>query len=96
MIDFNAEIQAMVNRAVEARIGTVTSRQEAMVRLHGEIVKRTQAAKMLNVSTKTISNMCADGRLQETDLGVSVRSIADWISAGSPRRKVEKFKRVLP
>ena len=62
------------------------SRKESMVRLYGEVCTKAQAARMLNCSTQTITNMLKDGRLsyacQETR--VDVRSIASYIE--QPRK----------
>lgn len=58
-------------------------RQTAMVKLYGETCFKTQAARILHVSTEKIRNMLEDGRLTPACAGtrVDVRSIADYIQA---------------
>lgn len=73
----DAALREIVAAAVDARIGEVTARADAMVRLHGEFVKKSRAAEIMNVSLNTVGRMCKSGLLESTEpVGVSVRSIA--------------------
>lgn len=104
-MDLTAALQQMINAAVDERIGQVTARADAMVRLHGEYVKIPDAATIMNVSVSTVRRMMDDGRLQAACIGVSVRSIAaltDIPGAAKQRTRrtpaaaVAKFERIRP
>ena len=103
-MDLTAALQQMINAAVDERIGQVTARGDAMVRMHGEYVKIPTAAKLLNVSVTSIRRMITDGRLQSAGaIGVSVRSIAELSDVGSKKQRnrrapveVMKFERIAP
>jgi len=60
---------------------TMQDRLNDMLERYGEVCKRTVAARILGKSTRTISNMLADGRLDAACAGemVDVRSIARYI-----------------
>ena len=57
------------------------SRADSMVRIFGEVCSKSQAARILSCSTKTVSTMLDDGRLDYACAGekVDVRSIARYI-----------------
>ena len=103
-MDLSAALQSMINAAVDERLGHVTARADAMVRMHGEFVKIPTAAKLLNVSVTSIRRMIEDGRLQSAGaIGVSVRSIAELSERGpaktvrrAPAGKVTRFERIAP
>jgi hypothetical protein len=70
----------------------MTSRQEEMLKLYGEVCKRKDAAKILHCCPKHISNMVKDGRLKEACAGtkIDVRSIAEYIE--TPREHDNQAK----
>lgn len=57
------------------------SRETAMALLYGEACPKAQAAKLLNVTTRTVHQMIADGRVLAACNGerVDVRSLARYI-----------------
>lgn len=57
------------------------SREESMIKNHGECVSRAKAAKLVGKSAGTVAQMLDDGRLQTACGGekVCVRSIARYI-----------------
>ena len=60
---------------------TPNDRMNDMLSRYGEVCTRTQAARILGRSPKTVRAMLADGRLAEACAGemVDVRSIAAYI-----------------
>lgn len=72
------------------------SRIDSMVRIFGEVCSKSQAARILSCSTKTVATMLEDGRLDYACGGakVDVRSIARYIE--SPKeRDFEAHKRKM-
>ena len=59
------------------------SREDALTRIHGEACTKSQAARILNCSPGSVTNMLKDGRLLYACAGdrVDVRSIARYIEA---------------
>lgn len=62
---------------------TREERAALMLEMYGEACTKAQAAKMLNCSGGTITNMIEDGRIEPACEGtrVDVRSIAEYIMA---------------
>jgi len=59
------------------------TREQLLVTQHGECAKKTEAARILGMSPRTILTMTQDGRLEAVCGGkmVSVRSIARYMDA---------------
>ena len=73
-------------------------RADLMVRAYGEVCKRSDAARLLNVDSRTINAMLSDGRLDWACQGtrVDVRSIARFIAApaeAEENARIERLKR---
>lgn len=92
--DLNVALREIVAAAVDERLGEITSREDAMVSKYGEMISFKSAAVLLNITPGTVRNMCHDGRLQGTTMGVSVRSIAQWLANKRPPKNqaVRKHK----
>lgn len=76
----------------------VSDREALMVQLYGECCKRVTAMKILSVSSKTLSGMLMDGRIDTACDGamVDVRSIARYIArkpAADYEARIERAKR---
>lgn len=67
-------------------------RADLMVKAHGEVCKRSDAARILGRNIATINAMLSDGRLEWACEGtrVDVRSIARYIS--SPEKSEESAR----
>ena len=57
----------------------VSERMTDMIERYGEVCPQTKAAKILNVSTRTIARMIDDGRLNKVGCHIDVRSICAYI-----------------
>lgn len=72
------DLEALASRVTEQIRG---SRESVMALTYGEAVTKASAAKMLNVTGRTICQMIRDGRLLDACRGerVDTRSIARYI-----------------
>ena len=57
----------------------VSDRMTDMLERYGEVCPQTKAAKILNVSSRTIARMIEDGRLRRVGCHIDVRSICAYI-----------------
>ena len=69
---------------------------DLFVKAHGEVCKRSEAAKILNINPRTNNAMIVDGRLRAACEGtrVDVRSIARYIAAPAKAEQEARIERI--
>ena len=72
-------------------------RAEMMVRMYGEVCSKTEAAKILGCTVKTVYGMLEDERLDPACEGtkVDVRSIARYIAAPKQEDFEARKRRIM-
>ena len=89
---------ALILRGGGNKMINADERAELMVKCHGEVCKKSDAARILSMNPRTITAMLEDGRLQAACEGtrVDVRSIARYIATPAQveeEGRIERLKR---